>query len=314
MVLGVVGLTMATIQYASADNYTITATVPGDTLTAPAVITSPSDGVVVNDPNITVRGTCQMVNSGTYVTIMRGADSLGTAQCQSDSTFSLGLTLLLGDNTLKTTEVTGSNGSGPDGADITVTYVIPPVPPPPVSGGATTPAPTIPQASAGTPPVLAIKPEGPTFVQRSTDKLISLVFVVENGATPYTIEADWGDGKIDTVQQTSAGIVRLQHLYTTAGAFAITLRAIDAKGQKATFQYVALVQAPLALSTPAIVPPSVSYSETFRSLTLISRAVWIAYGLISFAVISLWLVSPTHSLLTGPLLASVKIRSTSRRR
>lgn len=315
VVVGIAGLSMATIQYAAADDYLVNATVPGSIITIPAVISSPADGTVVNNPNITVSGTCEVVNSGTFVIIKKGTTALGTGVCQSDSTFSINLTLALGDNILTPTEVDGNSNPGPDGTPVTVNYTIPPPPPvipPAPTGGITATPPT----STPPNPALSIQSEVPPLVERSVDRGVTIVFSVLSGSTPYVIVADWGDGKIDTVHASKAGeSIRLTHIYDTPGAYTIVLNATDSKGNKATYQYVALAQASaLALATPSatVIPPTLSYTNVFGSWATLTRVVWASYGLLSFAVIGMWLVSPTHTLLARPVTEVIRSRTVHR--
>lgn len=310
VVLAMSGLTMATIQYASADDYSVQATVPNGSYTLPAVITSPTDGTVVSDPNVQLKGTCEMVTSGTFVVIKRGTSTLGTAVCQPDSTFAMNVTLDLGANVLLPTELSGAATNGPDGAAVTITYTPPPPPPPtPQPTPGTTTPPSAPTTT--TPPPLVIQPQGPPLIERTTDKIVTIVFSVTNGYNPYVIVADWGDGKIDTVHvQSASDTVKLSHVYDTPGAYTIVLNATDSRGNKATYQYVAVAQAgALSLVAPGatIVPPTLS-SSAFGSWATLTRIVWTAYGLLSFTVIALWFMSPTHTLLARPVLATAKAR------
>lgn len=312
VVIATLGLSMFSIQYAVADDYAVTATVPDDTITTPAVITSPVDGTAVTDPVLTVSGTCEVALSGTVVTIVRSGVPLGSTPCQGDGTFSLSVTLVLGANPLIPLSANGNAVAGPDGATTSVTYQLPPAPEPPApSGGGSNNVPTQPSE------VIQITAQGSTVLSHDTGEAITIAFTVDNGTTPYTIETDWGDGQIDVIRHDASGKpVRLRHVYRVAGVYVIKVRAIDALGKKAVYEFTAVAQGALALN---LISPQASVTGrgfwptgVVVDATVTARVVWSTYGVLVIAMLTLWLVSPTHTLSLQPA-ASHSIRRKSGR-
>lgn len=296
---------MLTIQRATAENYTVTATVPGDTLTAPAVITSPSSGAVVTTSTITVAGICQNVNSGTLVTLTRDGTALGAAVCGPASTFSIPITLVPGENAIAPYVQTGLGDDGPNGQAIQVTYKEPlavaePKPElqnlPPIASSTD---------SAATPtPGPRIEPASDMVLRQQVGRTVTLRFALVDGAAPYTLRTDWGDGQIETkhIDQADTVIV-VTHVYAIAGMYTVSLEAVDTKGRKAVLGFVVYSHAAASLSTPfgykTLPPLGGGFVSTGDWLT-ITRTVWVGYALVSVGLIIMWYISPNHRLI--PLL------------
>lgn len=296
VVIATMGLTMVTIQYVSASTYSVTATVPTDDYTYSAVLTSPVSGSTVTAPNVQITGTCEVVRSGTYVTLLRGSQALGSTTCSSAGTFTLNITLEEGQNVLLVAQTSGSGNDGPQSAPVSVAYTIA-VPSEELenSGGISVPPRTI---ATSRQRLLTIQPQGSTLVQDYTSTETIIEFMILFGAAPYSVEANWGDGAIETVQLARAGqSLQLRHTYKQIGSFTVAIRAIDALGAQTTIQYIAMVSKPLALATPAIIRPSTGLFQSLNSAPLLSQIVWVSYALVSMGVIGLWLISPSHTLL-----------------
>lgn len=304
VVLAVMGLSMATIQFASADDYTVTLSVPTDTFSTAAMITNPANGSVVNSSMTSIQGVCEVVRSGTYVTLLRGDQALGTTVCRPDNTFSLAIGLILGENSITVSQISGSGGSSPASNATTITYTVPPVVIPPAQK---------PPIQSSTPPQtnqdFVLLPSESTLVTQSINNAFWISFAVRGGISPYTVETNWGDGTTESVQQAKSGLtIRLKHEYVIAGNYIITIRAIDAKGKQTTCQYAATVSGALTLASAGGISPTINYWQKFDSGSIVMHMVWASYMLLSLAVISLWFVSPTHTLLGNPVPAHVRLR------
>jgi hypothetical protein len=321
----VTGLSMLSIQYARAADYLVTASVPGTTITSAAIITNPADGSTVQSTQATIHGTCQVVNTGTVVTLVRGSTMIGSGLCQADSTFDILVSLNLGDNAIFPEVETGTGVPGPDGQVVHVYYVLPPEPVAPTP----MPTPTQPVTQGSGASVasgnmagvslLQIQPQsslggpGDTFVEYPAGHTAEITFILLHGTSPFTIVTDWGDGHIETIQQASAGVrITLRHVYETVGAHTVVVKASDAAGSQAVLQFVAITSAALSLAPPTatVVTPRPDATAWLRSTQL----VWTASGMLCMVLIGLWLVSPQHTMfMRMPAFSRVRIVSATKR-
>lgn len=127
MVLLCVGVLIAgsTLRSFAAD-YNVTATVPAALPSAPAVITSHSNGQHVNETPIVVSGTCP---PATYVMLYRNGVFSGVAQCNSGS-FQITTDMSAGSNVLVSKVFNVTNQEGPAATPVTVVYDYIASPPP----------------------------------------------------------------------------------------------------------------------------------------------------------------------------------------
>lgn len=297
VLLAVAALSMFTIQRAAADDYAVNAVVPGSVLTNPAVITSPTDGTEVQSAIVTLQGLCQMVNTGTVVTIMRGASAIGSTACAANSRFSLSVTLVEGDNELITKVRSGAGQDGPDGVPVHLYLQIPPVTPP----GNTPPVvpDTVPTNGPPAPPVaqaapLSVQPQGDTGIQTTVGQTVTLQLRVGNGAVPFVLLTDWGDGQVEQTISTVAGeLIALTHIYSTPGMHTVTVRITDVQGRSAVLEYVVYAQAAAAVTTAGGLTTAAPPTGGQFSVT---KIVWLVYIVASVVVVGLWYASPTHTL------------------
>ncbi len=104
---------------AVADSYLVTAIVPAPPLTQPAIIVSPTNGVVTGTQVIAVGGTCP---AGSYVDLFDNSRFVGAAVCNS-GTFTIGVDLVQGSNQLQAQDYNITNSPGPASAAVSVMYV-----------------------------------------------------------------------------------------------------------------------------------------------------------------------------------------------
>ena len=131
------------------DNYTVTAKVPADPLTEPAVITSPLDGGRFVTQAQTVTGTCP---NNSYVKLFQSTVYVGVGWCNSNE-FQISTLLNAGSNNLTVQDYNITDDAGPlSPAGITVYYDPPPV----VSSGGSSANPSAKAASVVSPVGLQI--------------------------------------------------------------------------------------------------------------------------------------------------------------
>lgn len=100
----------------------VTAIIPGPAPTTPAVITSPKNNTTYTVTPIVVFGTC---GPGLLVQITNNAQLAGNTMCDPDGTFSMNLTLQMGQNNLSALNYDSLGQPGPVSLTVTV-YVIEP--------------------------------------------------------------------------------------------------------------------------------------------------------------------------------------------
>ncbi len=153
--------------FASADDVSITATVPILNITHPAAITSPSNGQTIYYTPTNVQGTCQY---GSYQVLYRDGYTSGEAFCPSSNKFSIVTDLIPGINHLVIKSFNSINQPGPDSPEVTITYN--PNPPTVPTPNKTTPVvPASPTTSPATSPTATTTPNE----------------VIQTPTTPYTI-------------------------------------------------------------------------------------------------------------------------------
>lgn len=307
LVLAVVGLSIATIQRTAAESYAVMATVPGDALTAPAIITSPASGSVSGTSMAIIDGTCQNVISGTLVTLTRDGTQLGSGVCEPDSTFSIIVTLVLGSNVIIPHVQTGLGDFGPDGQAVYISYEEPPVTEVtrPSSPGSPPMANVTSAGSSGSPVAStqgpSIEPRGDTILRQRTGHVVMIHFSIADGSNPYTLRTDWGDGQTETTRIDKVGeIITLTHTYTIPGMHTVSVEVVDANGRRAVLGFVVYARVVGLLDSPdgrtVAQPGAPSLAFPAGDWLTITRIVWMCYGLLSVGVIALWFASRNHRL------------------
>lgn len=308
LVMAVTALSIGTIQKVAADDIAVSATVPAATLSMPAQITSPLPTDVIISAQVTVSGTCQVVVNGTIVVIERDGNAVGSAPCQSNGTFSLPLTLVVGQNVLVPRSITGQGIQGPDGAPVTLTWTLP-VPPDPGSepstgGGATAPIPSGTGSQGGQQSgVLQITPTNDGVLNYQVGQSTTLTFEIKAGETPYTLVIDWGDGSpLELVIVSSPGTVSFSHIYTRTGFHVITVKGTDNAGTESTMQIVSATS--FAAPVTVIGGPQIGVGGLFSAFeSPITRIIWGLYLALAGLVVALWLVMPQQRVLSHVVVA-----------
>lgn len=227
--------------------------------TAPS-ISIPSNGQVFNSVPITVGGLC----AGNYmVKVFSNGVFVGSAICANGS-FSLQIDLFSGKNDLITYQFDALDQQSPASATTTVTFN------------------DAQYSTLGTHVMLTSD-----YARRGADpgKNLSWPISISGGAEPYALSVDWGDGKpTELISQPYPGTVNIQHVYDTAGTYAVIVKATDQNGEVAYLQLVGVANGNAAQSSGA------SGNGTGKSTTTITKILWWpSVVLLVLAFLSFWL-------------------------
>lgn len=253
-------------QMAAADALYVTATVPAPVPTTPAVIQQPVDGTTVNNPSVTVSGTCPETTPVVTVAIYDNGNLAGSVPCSS-GTFSLVITLSVGSNSLVAKTYTVTGDSGPDSTSVHVTYT-PSANSPPTSPGNS-------QSQSGSGSVAAgltissVKP----FINFGPGQAAEWIGAISGGTAPYTVTINWGDGSSTTYRVATNATQHFTHTYTSFVPHIIRIHASDRVGNRASTMFAAVT--PYAAPTFANILSGRPRDGSFAISTLLG--LYIAY-------------------------------------
>ncbi|HEX2558049.1 MAG TPA: hypothetical protein VHK86_06975 [Nitrososphaera sp.] len=197
--------------------------IPSNPPTQAATITVPGNGQTFNNIPITVSGLCP---KGLLVEIFKNGVFSGSTECTNGS-FSIQIDLFNGQNDLIARVYDSLNQAGPDSNKVTVFF----------NGGL-----------AGTGPKPTITSN---FAKRGADpgSVLTWPITISGGVAPYAISIDWGDkSPNDLISRATAGDFNLEHTYSQAGVYNITIKASDANGAAAFLQVVGIANGPIQQS------------------------------------------------------------------
>ncbi|HET7529076.1 MAG TPA: PKD domain-containing protein [Candidatus Saccharimonadales bacterium] len=198
----------------------VSGTVPGPAPAQAATIDIPANGQSFSTTPITVSGFCP---SDTLVEIYKNNVFSGSAQCQSGS-YTLQVDLFDGRNDLVAKVFDSLNQQGPDSKTVTVNFssAIP-------IGG----------------PRITLTTQ---YAKRGADpgSILTWPTTLTGGTGPYAFSIDWGDKTTpDLISRPAPGNIDLQHTYTLAGVYKVTVKATDVKGNSAFLQLVGIANGPV---------------------------------------------------------------------
>lgn len=186
----------------------------------------------------------------------------------------------------------------------------PPSPPPPTAAPPVPPATPLPTAPISRPPAgqlppptgrpippglagpIASLPPGRTpavspndFILTTRQSVLSalrgetvlIYFSLHNGAGPYNLEADWGDGATERQLIRTAGDITLGHRYRHGGRYNVKMKLTDRQGLVSIMSYVVKVEGP---GSP-LIPQGTRDSSTLLWLLL-------GEGLLLLLIFVLW--------------------------
>lgn len=222
-----------------AESFTVTAKVPAPIPSLPVIITSPDDQQEFTTADVTVRGICPP--EATYVIVFRNTISSGTAPCSSGE-FSLGISLVKGENHLQAIAYNSTDDPGPVDTGIVVFYKPPQPTPFPES-----PFP-IPLFPSVTPSVVNPSRITPLTLEyhyayrvRNMGQEWQWDISLQGGVAPYMCSVDWGDGQHETLDPTADHLLALRHIYKEAGTYTPRVTCRDRAGTEAILQLLAVV-------------------------------------------------------------------------
>jgi hypothetical protein len=298
---------------AVADNYTVTAVVPAQSLAQGAVITSPTAQTTVTTATLQVSGTCP---SGAYVKLYTNNTFSGVTFCENDGTFSLDDDLYLGQNNLIAEDFNVTNQQGPTTSTVTVDYV-PPTPPSSISstgssdvstGSSTlTQSTPVPSDDTITPGLTSVAPSttvsaAPTLLLTSNYQYqtspVTSDFTwevdVQGGNPPYQVNIAWGDGTTSNLVFNTDPIFKIKHHYAAQGYYAIKVKAVDKTGIVRFIQLAARIVRPnttgnLSTTNTNYSLPIINHKATVKIFSASKSWLWLAWP--SFVIVLIMLIS-----------------------
>jgi len=195
-------------------------TVAGPPPSQPATIDIPRNGQSFSSLPITVAGRCP---ANTLVEIYKNDVFAGSANCSGGS-YSLQIDLFDGRNDLIAKVFDNLNQAGPDSNTVSVTFRSA------ISTGG---------------PRISITTQ---FAKRGADPgdILTWPVTISGGTGPYALSIDWGDKtNPDLISQKIPGNLTLQHTYSQAGVYRVTIKGTDANGEAAFLEVVAIANGPI---------------------------------------------------------------------
>lgn len=203
--------------------------------TTGAVITAPVDQSETSDKTVDVSGTCQYLPPATIISLYSNTAFVGSTVCSPDSTFTLSITLQIGENQLLAKTSNSTDDYGPDSNSVRVTYTpqTPPTPVPPTQPNSPDRLPD-PSSSAPTPIPnasfnLSLRSKY-TYLLFGPGKAAEWAGSIEGGTAPYSLTIDWGDGTSTRRDNLPGEDISITHAYTKWTTYFVLVTARDASG------------------------------------------------------------------------------------
>ncbi len=209
----------------TADSVGLTGIMPGPAPTTAATISVPGNGETFTTTPITVRGNCP---EGTLVEIYKNDIFAGSTECDITGNYSVSIDLLIGQNQLVARVYNALNEPGPDSNIVTVYYN------------------ALPFQGA---PIAALNLGGNQLilntnaVYRGTfpGQKLTMPISILGGVPPYAINIQWGDSKNSVEPRSNNLQFDVDHVYSTAGTYQITIQGSDSQGRVAFLTVAAIV-------------------------------------------------------------------------
>lgn len=272
IIVGVFLVKFSTLVLASpppiSSSVSLTGTYPEQPPKVAAVILVPTNNETFTTSPITVSGTCP---AGTLVEIYKNDIFAGSTPCTSNSTFSLNIDLLFGQNSLTAQVYDVLNQAGPLSNVVLVIYNS-----------------SLPQASglsslnfSGT--QLLLETNG---VYRGTfpGQVLNIPITILGGVSPFALNIQWGDSSNSVISRSDNSPFNVSHTYQKAGTYQITIQATDSQQQVAFLSVAAIVNGELNAISYSNVSNNVPKSS-FKKLLLL----WPLYVFALTVAISFWL-------------------------
>jgi len=268
-----VGLILATFTVTSfasaspgpqAGSVSLTGIMPEKAPVTAATITTPSNGQSFSVTPVTVSGTCPV---DTLVEIFKNNIFAGSTPCNANSTYTIQIDLLYGQNTLTATDYDVLNQAGPVSNAVGVDYT---AQAPPTSS------------------ILNFNLSGDQLILEtnavyrgvSPNQQLNVPISILGGVGPFALNVEWGDNTNQVLPSSNNTTVNATHIYKKPGTYKITIQGSDSQGRVAFLTVVAVVN-----GQPAVIAPS-STSKTQTSTLLV---LWPLYAISATLVVSFWL-------------------------
>lgn len=246
----------------------IEGTIPSAPPTQAATIDIPGNGQNFSTLPIMVAGRCK---TGLLVEIFKNNVFAGSVVCTNGS-YSIKIDLFGGRNDLVARVYDNLNQTGPDSNTVSVTFN---------------------DGLANTGPRVSLTTQ---YAKRGANPNAALTWplTLSGGTGPYAVSVDWGDKSApDLISRQSAGDFSLQHTYTQAGVYNITIKATDTNGSTAFLQLVGISNG--TIQQPATPSGSVGTTSTKSPPGLVF---WIIVGLFIPILLSSFWLGKQHQLQT----------------
>lgn len=238
-------------------SYGLEATKPQPPPTVGATVATPGSGGAASASPTTVTGICP---KGLLVEVYDNNVLTGSVMC-NDGTFSLQITLFVGNNDITAVDYDDLGQPGPATNTNTITY----------SNAHFT--------SFGTLITLTS-----SYGRRSAPAGTELDWPMQlsGGNGPYAFSIDWGDGsKAELKSQSVSGVVDLAHTYAKAGIYQTSITVTDVNGVSAFLQVVSVASGQVDAST------AVANTDKTMAAATQTKVEWIP------AAVSVVLIIPT---------------------
>jgi hypothetical protein len=276
LLLLIVGICLTTITATAADptwtrptatggSVGLSGVMPGKPPTKAAVIKTPTNGQSFSQAPVVISGTCPV---NTLVEVFKNDIFAGSIPCSSDGSFSIEVDLLIGNNVLVARVYDALNQAGPDSNSVSVTY-----------NAGTSSASGMASLSFGG-PQLVVNTDA-VFRGAFPNKEMSIPIDILGGRAPYAINIQWGDSTNKVVSRPDNASFRVNHTYTKAGTFQLSIQATDADGRVAFITVASIVN---GQPDPEVVAATKS-TETTNLLLML----WPLYASIFAVTISFWI-------------------------
>jgi len=265
---------------AFASNYDVTAVVHAPLPPDLPIVTGPKNTTLQNS-GVFITGTCTVVVPTIVVILIRDNQTIGSANCRSDGTFSIFVGLVLGQNIIYPKFLTITGLYSGYGVPIYINY-----------------SPTNPAATES-PLKLGFDYD---FVSYDDLKTTQLKYTISGGKAPYEVIINWGDNSQKKYQVKTSGEQSIEHKYKTIlPATQISIQVVDAEGTK-TIQSRSLISFRSGVYVPASAPVGESKKNWIQ--------VWFV-GVASFGAILL--LNHYKQLRIKPKTKSKKVNSPTKR-
>lgn len=242
----------------------LTGIMPGPAPTTAATIAVPGNGESFTTSPITVRGNCP---KGTLVEIYKNDIFAGSTECDSTGNYSLSIDPLIGPNQLVARVYNALNEPGPDSNIVNITYNALPF-----------------QGS----PIAALNLGGNQLILNtnavyrgaSPGQQMTMPISILGGVPPYAINVQWGDSKNSVEPRSNNLQFGVNHAYSSAGTYQITIQGSDSQGRVAFLTVAAIINGQAITAGT-----SGSSSKPINKLLLL----WPLYATALAAVASFWM-------------------------